>query len=685
KLPGNELEIWLTEYNTQDDESPYTGSWIHGLAVAAMTLKYLETPEITKIINHTMMSNGVFGNTFESNCDFTGFACHCKLPPLYCTGNYATRQGEFTAVGNALNQIALSLKNSKSATRLNFTRANGSVPAILNGTASEYPSAYGWLIDDINTGEKEIVILNLHLVNSYNISFNSNSILGNGVDFQQDVLTSSDPVAAILGTAQTQSHSNYELTLTSAQNATSNTTVVTVPPLSLSRIFIPRPIVAHLTDNEICTGSSTTLIIEGGHENATFSVASTGNSSPQPLDIGVGAGNETTRHWQIDAGSTPATHTINVTCTNCSPSFSTTLNLIVHGDISDLEIKSGGVVVNSPVQICGPGSGPDKELTVSFTEGSGGSGNTPNLSDYHIIWTPDTGIVSSSCQSNSPLQLCDQIFVHPDRTTTYTAYVTDDQCWKSVSIVVEVPIAELDLGDDLLLCSNSDIIELKPILSTNSTNLSYQWSSPGPATSIWNYQVQGPGSQQVSLTVTENTSGCIATDEININVVACCSTGSGTVANLYPTQHVNPGNDLNEYYSSGENLLTNLQSICAACTTITYAVNNPANITRVVFDGSNATGQVTLQINGELRLDNDHTDVNGTLIEDGFEVTLKNVEILFSEKAFLRVKGGRTLQLEDCILDVCNAMMWDGIQVYGEATDNLPGVVLKNCTLTNAS
>ena len=53
--------------------------------------------------------------------------------------------------------------------------------------------------------------------------------------------------------------------------------------------------------------------------------------------------------------------------------------------------------------------------------------------------------------------------------------------------------------------------------------------------------------------------------------------------------------------------------------------------------------------------------------------------------SFIRVRGGRTLTLEDCTLDVCSAEMWNGLRIFGESTDAGPHIVLKNCSIINAN
>ena len=671
KLVGHELDIWITEFNTLDDESPYTGSWLHGLANAAMLLKYLETPEITKVINHTMLSDGVFGNIFESNNDFANFTCHAKLP----LGNPITRPGEFTAVGNALNQIGMALRNAVKATRVEFTGNN--LPPILNlpdPNDIEYSSIYGWILEEVNSGPKQIILLNLNSNNDFKVTFNSSAT---NLNYTQ--LVSNDATSAILGNAQINPTSPYELiqTNTSIAPNSSGDFEFILPPHSITRIFEEPSIKAHLTDPVICSESSTTLIIDGGPENAAFNVTNINSLPISILSIG-GVGTNDTRHWEITAPSVSSNtiYTIIVECTTCVPVISQNINLTVHADISDLQIKdNSGNPITSPIERCA-NAGTPFELRASFTPGSGGN---PNTNNYTYIWTPDTGIFANGCNTNT-LQLCNSISVAPQRTTTYTVFVTDDQCWKSASVVVEVPISELDLGDDLLLCANNSTATLKPVLESVSTNLSYQWSSvplQGPNTQTWNFPVQNAGSYPVTLTVTDLNSSCTLTDQMTINIVSCCS---GTGTNIAPSLHVDPETNLNEYYASGENLLNSLSTLCSICTTVFGPLSNKNKILFI----SNDISQILL-VNGELRLERDFRDNAGNLLKDGFDVEIRDLKIQFSEKAFIRVRGGRTLTFDGCTLEACGNMMWDGLRIFPEATDLLPAIVLKNCTIKNAS
>ncbi|MBK9637883.1 MAG: hypothetical protein IPO63_08710 [Bacteroidetes bacterium] len=143
KFLNNELEMWITEFNNLDYENAYIGTWAHGLFNVGMALKYLESEEITKVVSHTMASDGVFGNIFESECGFSGIKCHGTLPSTQCPSDFTTNKGEFTALGNALNQFALATKDAVTATQLDFS--SDVLPIIINANEPLNPELYGWM------------------------------------------------------------------------------------------------------------------------------------------------------------------------------------------------------------------------------------------------------------------------------------------------------------------------------------------------------------------------------------------------------------------------------------------------------------------------------------------------------------------------------------------------------------
>ncbi|MBK7886911.1 MAG: hypothetical protein IPJ86_06265 [Bacteroidetes bacterium] len=66
------MEIWLTEFNMLDNNNFRIGTCgSHGLFNSVMALKYLETEAITKVISHTLTSDGIYGNILSHLPDLT--------------------------------------------------------------------------------------------------------------------------------------------------------------------------------------------------------------------------------------------------------------------------------------------------------------------------------------------------------------------------------------------------------------------------------------------------------------------------------------------------------------------------------------------------------------------------------------------------------------------------------------
>ncbi|MBK9320014.1 MAG: hypothetical protein IPM91_15290 [Bacteroidetes bacterium] len=166
--------------------------------------------------------------------------------------------------------------------------------------------------------------------------------------------------------------------------------------------------------------------------------------------------------------SPTTTGTITITpCSSCS-----TLQLEVYPNIS-------AFTISGPASYC-PGSA-SIALEASFLAGTGGS----NSLDYSYLWAPDSGLVSES-GSCSILPKCNKIWVKPERTTIYTAYVTDGHCWASQSVTVTVPVNEFDLGSDIQFCSGTTTpITLESTYKDPNTATvpSYQWSAGTPSPS----------------------------------------------------------------------------------------------------------------------------------------------------------------------------------------------------------
>lgn len=221
--------------------------------------------------------------------------------------------------------------------------------------------------------------------------------------------------------------------------------------------------------------------------------------------MNLGNSTSSDHYWEITANnSSTAPYSILVS----DGVNSELIELKVHDALIDLEILANGnpVPITGIVPFC-PGSTP-LTLSASFNPGSVGTNSNPFINDYHFIWAPDTGIVSSACSTGSFLPYCDEVDVNPERTTQYTVYVTNDYCWQSTSVLVEVPISSVNLGPDFNACAGANNpIVLEPIVEAEpGLTLNYSWSTSQTSSGITLTSLAA-GANVYTVTVTATFSG----------------------------------------------------------------------------------------------------------------------------------------------------------------------------------
>ncbi|MBP6511309.1 MAG: T9SS type A sorting domain-containing protein [Bacteroidia bacterium] len=624
KFIANPLEIWITEFNNLDDDNSFIGTWPHGLFNAAMALKYLETPEISKVVSHTMTSDAVFGNIFESVNGFDDPRCHGVLP----TPTYTTRTGEFTALGSALDQVGKALRGSNHATRLDF---EGLVPNLVAGSNS-FPVLYGWKLENTITGQIQVIVINYSASGIYDLSLPTNTFPPSST-LKYEELYSLDYNNVIIGNA-VSNPSNFELK--SNINVPNANGTITLLPGSITRIFLQNePLQARFTDDEICSGTTTTLIIEGGNPPYSLSGFSTSD-----LIITPTTPTQNDHVFTIDANSNIAATTnynISISCSGCSAQVQT---ITVHNNLSALVIKDAlGTPLTSPLTFCSP-SDPAIQLTADFNIGNLGNKGTPG--DDHMLWVPDSGLTSSPCGTNSPM--CNTIFVSPKRTTLYTVYVNDEHCWQSRSILVEVPVARVDLGDDFNACADGTDIRLTADVDLPSTvvysDATYIWTDLTnntvlATTNSRTYMLTTPTStQSIQYSVSVEYNGCIMEDIITVNFVACCTGNAGdAVLNPDPINHKIKDDYLVTTLSGNSNFIVTTTS-----NGIEVQANTP--FSHVII------------VNGDF-----HQNANQF-------IHFINCKIQFAEDASYKVSTNRTVHFENCSLNACNStIMWDRVEV----------------------
>ena len=636
-------DIWITEFNLDDDNDKRTGTWAHGLLGATLALKYLETPEITKIISHTMLSGAKFGNIFESNDAFSELSCH---------GNYSgkpTRKAEKSALGTALDGVATVLRHAIKGTPIDFSGARAL------GWNNNYDAVYGWTFEDAH-GYLKTIVLNLsgstyHMVTEgiypNETSFNLNANVVSAVD-QSRIIRGDGVVGSGFGSYE-------DLEINDNPWIGFPSTTISMPPFSLLIIDQDAsndPVrSSRLTDNEICSGSSTSLVIESNN--------SLTNDLPNcngPITFGTP--NVIGNRWiySVEAGSVSATQTYTINpCADCDP-----IDITIHQNLSNLQI------VPPATNIFCKGQSPIT-LEANFTPGDGGLNSLP----YSFLWAPDSGIAFSSC-SNSPM--CSSIDVEPERTTTYQVYVTDGQCWSHADVEIIVPVANLNLGEDITICDGTSVNIIPNFDVTGTPNIVPNWTwgnGTGSSTQLILVTTPSLGSTTYQLNLDVN--GCIVTDEIIVKSISCCD--PGTSASIRPIEMFIPNTNQihNEYYNHVGNLAAAINTTnCPTCS-VSYT-GFPNNNTAVEINGN--SGTPTLFIDGEFRIPNDvETDnMNPGPEFDGMDLTLKNLTLSLGENAWINVMSGRKLVLQNCTLTSCGTNMWLGIVLDKKGERNAPEI-----------
>ncbi|MBP6511584.1 MAG: hypothetical protein KA347_02815 [Bacteroidia bacterium] len=651
-------EIWITEFNLDDDNDNRTGTWAHGLLVASLALNYLETPEITKIISHTMLAGGRFGNVFESNNAFNGLSCHGD-PQV---GTIATRKAEKSALGTALDGVANTIRNAIKATPLSFPNAD-----ILSNSIN-FVDIMGWVFED-GHGFQKTIILNL---SSYNYDIGVQSIYPglDPINLSASLIQNFNNTHVILGDAGSISGNPQELEINSNPWITSNPSYISIPPFSMLVIqqngnsgSIRN---VRLTDDVICSGSTTTLVVESNQSLASDLPTCVGCS----LTIGTTPeviGNRWI--YTILAGNVSPTQVFTITpCSACDPIDIT----IQEDDISNLQITP------SSTDYC-PGATPI-QLAANFIVNNHGSNTLP----YSYLWTPsllDSGMVSSLC-SNTPL--CSTIYVAPEKTTTYEVYVSDGQCWKSESVEIVVPFSNFTLGNEINICYGTEI-EIIPEFEFNGTTITPNWTwIPGTGNSTDETLVITPPLGQTTYSLELDFDGtCQATRTIIVNTHNCCSINATTEIGIAPIGIADPITLQYDYYNHAGNLEDAIISTnCPNCI-VNYTSSSPD------FQAVSVTGDDTnrpqLFIEGEFRISTNIDDPNSsTPYLDGMDLTLENFDIFMGEGAWFNVINGMNLTLVNCTLSACSTMMWRGIRAENKGLNNPSRVTLTDCSIENA-
>ncbi|MBL7922571.1 MAG: hypothetical protein JNL88_00075, partial [Bacteroidia bacterium] len=641
------LEVWLTEYNMNDDASNNVGTWAHGLFNAIQTLKYLESPLITHLCSHAMTSDAVYGNIFESDRGFSNLL-NGQLPyNVVDPDNFVTTTYGFTASGAAQNEIALAMKGTDVvAHRIDFSNdaaAIGTIGYAGQTTNSNLLNLYGWSFEK----EEGFEAIILNLGNSF-FAINSPSALTsispvNNTPQSMVQLSAIEPTAGIssIVTLPVNTPLSIEHLYTTGEVDIVNG-VVSIPPYSLTRIIYRNPgtITLRLTDDEICAGTTTTALVQGAHHNASITIqispfhAISGNDSLFTLPSNLAAGNYSLTAGDGSATSAPVTLTVH-------PAMSVTASITSGSDI--------------------PCADQDIALTADINTTSVDINNS-----YTYLWVPDRHITDSN-----PFQQNISLNNTTLTTEAYQVFVFDGQCWAGSNLITfDRGPRSVDLGDDFTVCSTDNfnlraLTTSSPWLANNTfyyrllkddTEIVAAHNSPDFTvmpliTGTYVFRVEA---WKENGTSSEN---CPVWDEVTVHVVACCRCSSAIA--LHPTPHGSTDGPVNNFSDEGELIDA---AIALAGSTNEFTVDPP--------DGDGETVTITgndpdysICINGEFWIRN--ADRGNKLLET---LVLQKCTLRLGEDGRIKIRGRAKLVLEGCYIESCNGIaMWNGI--YADITD----------------
>jgi hypothetical protein len=171
RIPSDK-EIWITEFNQNQNNVPAHGSWMHGLYCAAQCLLYISDPRTTMLILHEMVGSAVFGAIYENEKGFA-FGGNEKFKAPLKEQQPGTVQYGLSAAGQTLKLFEESEKGMTRASQLTFS----SLPMITSPSDNgfQYPALIGNLFYD--DSRKCIYVLNL---DSKAYDLNISNVIGNG-------------------------------------------------------------------------------------------------------------------------------------------------------------------------------------------------------------------------------------------------------------------------------------------------------------------------------------------------------------------------------------------------------------------------------------------------------------------------------------------------------------------------
>ncbi|HNQ12412.1 MAG TPA: T9SS type A sorting domain-containing protein [Bacteroidia bacterium] len=461
-------EVWITEYNLIDRNHCLQGTWAHALFLSGMTLGFLESDDITKIICHTMSGDAAFGmmysntNGMNMNGFFNGgLSCYANMP--------ASVTGALSASGNAMRMISMAMHESSTKQKINFNDA----VSLSDGISSI--SAWKFIADNM----EQAVIINYHSAaqtlkiknTDWDLSGAKIEIISAGPGGVFD-LTNGEAVT---------NPGNQQLKYSAPQNSTQQ---FTLPAYSIARIYKAKNgLRLTVLNDSICSGSVTALKAIG---TAPFNW--NGNGIIWVSDDGSVANFSNQSNFRD-------VYTVSVSDANGNHQTA---------DITVFAVPTLDAIA-SKSKVC-----KGESLTLTAVMGS----NSYNKS---YIWIPSIGIINPTAE---------QTTATPDKTTTYYVYASDGKCWSAVdSVTVEVESVS-DAGSDSLFCNTQlpFLLESK----TAESNTSYRWYEGNTFLGYGSTMSVHPLTETTYSLITKNKNNAVCWDTsfVTLTPVTCCESTS---------------------------------------------------------------------------------------------------------------------------------------------------------------
>jgi|GEM_PF-1412640 len=209
--------------------------------------------------------------------------------------------------------------------------------------------------------------------------------------------------------------------------------------------------------------------------------------------------------------------------TSITTSDAGTYTLTVDNTDNGCSIEAN-VTINDNTAAPTADAGADAELTCAAStvtlDGTGSSFGA----NFTYLWTTADGVISSGANTTSPT-------VVQAGTYTITVTNTDNGCTATDDVVIttNAAIPTADAGTDQTVCEGDDVT-----LTGGEAGFSYSWAGPNGFTA--NTQstiinaITTAGSGTYTLTVTNDSNGCSATDEVEITVGEQANAGADNSA-----------------------------------------------------------------------------------------------------------------------------------------------------------